>query len=147
MPLTQEQAFKIGFLQACAEEGLSMVETGQRVKQAIAFKRAGGQLEKQAWLPGLAWVGGKAIQAIPALASTGLTTAGVLGIGLPVAAGASTGYLAGKMNNTDGKGLVEDAKNEEIIGEYERLADEARRRSRLKKLQQDTGRHVVALGG
>lgn len=150
MSLTPEQSFKIGFLQACAEMGFTLDETHQRVKQAIALKRSGYQMEKQAWWPwlagGLSYLGGKAVGAIPALASLGLTTAGVVGIGAPVAAGALTGYGAAKLKDLDNddKGTVEDAKNEEIVGEYQRLAEEAKRRTALKKLQQE-GRHVVAL--
>lgn len=142
MALTTEQAFKVGFLLKCAEDGLTLRETNERIKQTIAT------LEKRAIIwpllaglgTGAAWLGGKAIGAIPGT----LSAAGTLGIAAPVVAGAGGGYLLAKGTSAD-KHLVGDAKQDEILGEYERLADEARRRARLKQLQQTTGRRVIAL--
>ncbi len=148
MSLTQKQAFKVGFLQACAEDGLSLDETKQRVKQAIAHRRAGGQLEKQAWWPwlvnGASYLGGKALGAAGTLTNTALTAGAIGAVGAPLLAGAGTGYLAAKMNSSDGKGLMDDAKSEEIIGEYTRLAEEAKRRAAIKRMQA-SGKQVVAL--
>jgi hypothetical protein len=148
--LTEEQAFKIGFLQRCAEDGLTIEETKQRVKLALHIAR-GGTLEKRAILPFLMNagtylggqalnLGGRALQTVPSL----LSTAGTVGLAAPLAAGAGTGYLAAKALTPDNS-VVEDAKQDEIMGEYERLADEARRRARLKRLQNETGRRVIAL--
>jgi hypothetical protein len=127
MPLTPAQAFKIGFLQHCAERGYSMEETHSLVKQAIQHKKSAGI--KDLW------------DVATGLASTGA----IAGLAAPVALGAAGGYTAAKLPSMTDKNLVEEAKQDEIVGEYERLADEARRRARLKRLQQETGRRVIAL--
>jgi hypothetical protein len=150
MPLTHEQAFKVGFLKKCAEDGLTLEETKQRVKFAVrALKERG---EKTAVWPLITGAGGLAVGGASRLGSAALSAApslmstlGTLGIVAPIIAGAGTGYLAAKGTNPDGKGAVEDAKQDEITGEYERLAEEARRRARLKRLQAETGRRVIAL--
>ena len=155
MSLTPEQAFKVGFLYQCAQEGLTREETHTRVKEAIAQAKAKRGLlgmEKEAALPlvlsglgalagGALSLIGRGVSAVPAALSAGTA----LGVGVPVAAGASTGYLAAKLTGNEGKHLVEDAKREEVMGEYERLADEARRRARIKRLQARTGRRVIPL--
>ena len=122
MALTEEQQFKVGFLQRCAEEGLSIEETKQRVKEALYVMR-----EKKAFFPELA------------------SAAGVASIAAPIIAGAGTGYLAAKGFHSDNHDVVEEAKQDEVAGEYERLAEEARRRTRLRQLQSATGQRVIAL--
>jgi hypothetical protein len=142
MPLTEKQTFKLGFLRKCAEDGLTTDETIQRVKLAIQQIKC--KNEKQAfWGGALAaggMVGSKLLGMVPGLASM----AGTAAVVAPVAAGAGAGYLAAKATNSD-KSIVEDAKQDEVIGEYARLAEEARRRTRLKQLQQATGQRVIAL--
>jgi hypothetical protein len=152
--MTPEQAFKIGFLFRCAEQGLSQQETGALVKQAIAtFRTKQASIEKQAILPaailsalgglgsGMMGLGGKVVGALPGLASTG----GALAIGAPVLAGAGTGYLAAKMTQSDNRDALAEAKQEEVVGEYERLTDEAKRRVLLKRIQQQTGKRIVPM--
>jgi hypothetical protein len=137
MPLTDEQAFKVGFLKKCAEDGLTIDETKQRVKLAIHVLQKAK--EKQAIF---------GLETAQELAGKGLglatTTAPLLLLGGPMAAGGLAGYAAAKGLHGN-KDVVEEAKGDEIVGEYERLADEARRRARLKQLQALTGRRVVAL--
>jgi hypothetical protein len=146
MPLTEEQAFKVGFLKHCAEAGLTMEETKQRVKLAIHQLH-----EKQALLPliaglggGAAWLGDKALSLGSALTPPLISGLTMAGIAAPVLAGGLGGLALAKATG-GGKEIVDDAKQDEIIGEYERLADEARRRTRLKQLQSATGRRVIAL--
>ncbi len=155
MRLTTEQAFKVGFLAACAEEGLTLAETHARVKQAIAQVKQGKNvvgLEKQAALPAIAAalgslanstmnVGKGVIGTVPGL----LSTVGTIGVGAPVLAGAGGGYLAAKMVNNERKDVLEEAKQDEIVSEYERLAEEAKRRALLKRIQSETGRKIVPL--
>jgi hypothetical protein len=155
MPLTKEQKFKVAFLQKCAEDGLTIQETHQRVKQAAVHLKAilahVEQLpehEKRAFLGAalqggwnaLKGVGGWGLGRIPGL----LTTLGAVGIAAPIIGGAGLGYAAAKGTAPD-KSVVEDAKQDEIVGEYERLAEEAKRRTKLKQLQQTTGKRVFAL--
>jgi hypothetical protein len=104
-------------------------------------------MSKEALWPWAAYLGGKAMDFtgkvlgfVPGMLSTGLAA----GVGIPIAGGAAAGYTAAKLSSP-GDNPVENAKREEIMGEYERLADEARRRTRLKKLQAMTGRRVIAL--
>lgn len=131
MPLTSDQAFKVGFLLRCAEEGLSNDETHRRVK--LAF-------EKRAILPqlaagaaglagGVASAGGKLIS----LGGKVMPLAAGLALLAPILGGGAIGYLSAK-STEGGPDLVERAKHEEIIGEYERLADEAKRKARAKRL-------------
>lgn len=149
MPLTDDQAFKVGFLYKCAQLGLTIDETHDRIKQAISTIKSRQKTASVPWwaFP-FAYMGGKAMElggqvagAIPGAASLAATGA----IAAPVLAGGAGGYLAAKATTGDGKSLVDDAKQDEIVGEYERLADEARRRAKIKKIQDLTGRHIVAL--
>lgn len=144
MPLNAEQAFKVGFLMKCAEAGLTIEETRERVKEAILHVK---RTIKTALDPigGAIGLGTDALgwgaKQIPSLMSLG----GAAAIGLPIAAGAGTGYLAAKLNSGNGGDMVDDAKQDEIVGEYERLAEEARRRARIKQIQEQTGRRILAL--
>lgn len=155
MQMTQEQAFKAGFLLRCAEEGLTIDETHARVKQAIAEVKMGRNvlgIEKTAFIPQVAGalgslgsnvgrLGGSLISAVPGLLSTGA----MIGIGAPVAAGAGTGYLAARLTKTENKDALEEAKHDEILGEYERLAEEAKRRALLKRIQAQTGKRLIPM--
>lgn len=153
--LSDEQAFKVGFLLYCAEQGMEEAEINETIKKALS------QFDKEDFLlkeanPLLSFLGnavggvaagasnlmGNTLRATPQV----LSTLATLGIGIPVAAGAGTGYLAAKLTSHDKEDIVEDAKQNEVIGEYERLADEARRKARMKLLQNRTGRKVLSLG-
>jgi hypothetical protein len=134
MNITQEQAIKMGFLYACAEAGLTIPETHQRVKQAIAKL-------KQTKQAGFGLNLGTAVDAVPKL----LSLAGGALVGAPVVAGMGGGYLAAKLTNPDDSHMLDDVKQDEIMGEYERLSDEAKRRSLLKRIQAQTGKKVVPL--
>lgn len=151
MQPTPEQAFKIGFLTRCAEEGLTIKEAHIRVKEAIKQAKEKG-LTKQALLPGLAGLGALAgglgyggAKLLGAVTPAALTTAAVLGIGTPVLAGALGGYGAAKTLGSQDSNMLENAKRDEIIAEYERLADEAKKRTKVKTLQNLTGRRVIPL--
>lgn len=155
MRMTPEQSFKTGFLFACAEEGLSLAETHERVKRASAELRAGrnvaGMTKEAIWpylvggagalAGGAASLGGRALSALPSLLSLG----SVLGVGAPLAAGAGAGYLASKLTTGDNKDELEDTKNDELVGEYERLSDEAKRRALIKRIQAETGRKLIPM--
>ncbi len=144
MSLTPEQLFKIGFLYKCAQAGLTQEETHEVVKEAIS--RLKGESKQAQFgtglISGAGKVVGSATSALPHLFSLG----GLALMGIPVAAGAVGGYSLAKLRGGgDAKTMLEDAKKDEIVGEYERLAEEARRRARLKRLQSMTGERVVAL--
>jgi hypothetical protein len=127
MPLSNEQIFKVGFLMKCAEQGLTIEETHTRIKVALAHI-------KQAFLGPI----GAAASALTPLAAAGA-------IGLPILAGGTTGYLAAKATGADGKSMVDEAKKDEIAAEYKRLAEEAKRRTKIKQIQNATGQRIIAL--
>jgi hypothetical protein len=132
MPLTPEQAFKVGFLIRCADEGLTPEETAQRIKSASL-------MEKVAWIPSLDTIG-KLWNAGKEVGTAGL----VAGLGLPTLGGAVAGYGLAKAT-VPGAEELEGAKQDEIEGEYYRLAQEARRNAARKKLQARLGRKVTLL--
>jgi len=133
MPLTPEQAFKVGFLLRCADEGLTQDEINQRVKTAAAMPL----MTKSAIID-------RIISAVPPLLTgTGILAAS-LGTALPVLGGAGAGYTAAKLTS-DTKDDVEQAKQDEITGEYYRLAEEAKRNAARKRLQKKTGRRITPL--
>lgn len=145
--LNEKEAFKVGFLMRCAEEGLTMQETHQRIKLALASNI---MLVKEAipwYLQPFTYAGGKAmdlatagVKTIPSILSYGAAA----GLVAPIAAGAGIGYGAAKFTTPD-HAIIDEAKQDEVIGEYERLAEEARRRAKIKRIQQQTGRRIVAL--
>lgn len=148
MPLTSKQAFKTGFLLKCAEEGLTVEEAHTRVKHAIYTIKNTQGLTKEAVLPALLaaayGAGNLGINAVKNIAWPVLSTAGTIGTGALLAGSAGAGYTAAKLHGGS-EGVLDEAKQDEIIGEYERLAEEARRRTKLKKIQEQTGRRIVAL--
>ena len=107
--LTNAEAFKVGFLSRCVEEGLSIEEAHGRVKMAV---------DK---LAGLTDLPGKFLDLLRPVISTGL------GYGMPDALvapqirGGSAGYTAGKMADVDDTDVGE-IKKQELKSEYNRLA-------------------------
>lgn len=141
MPITPAQAYKFGFLLRAADEGLTREELCERVKVAR-------DMQKRALVPGLGYAGGAAMglgnRALGALGHVG--RAGMIaGLGIPLVGGAAAGLVAAKTlgNNKDD---IEEAKQDEIEGEYYRLAQEARRNAARKRLSLATGRNVTVVG-
>jgi len=115
MPLTSREAFKVGFMLRCADEGLSPEEAQLRIEKAASA------LSKPVW-------GG-----VGDFLSGGLRGLTTLGTFLPIAGGALGGYLLakGKEEPVD----EEDVKRQELINEYKRLTRAARQQARLKLLR------------
>lgn len=140
--MTPEDAYKVGFLLRCADEGLTQDEILVRVRQARGIsKEALWPSVAAATGSGVANMGGRAMAAVPSLLQAGT----VLGLGLPLAGGAAAGYTLAKATNNN-KNDVEEAKQDEIEGEYYRLAQEARRNAARKRLSAITGRRVSLVG-
>ena len=117
--LDQREAFKRGFLASCADLGLSSAETINLAQAAVKRAGAFGTL-LHAPIDMIKTFG-------PALATTAL----VAGAGLPIAGGALIGKsLASAHDNERG---VDEAKADELISEYRRLTDQARRRSAFRR--------------
>ncbi len=150
--MTEKEAFKFAFLLECVSKGMTQSEIHNRIKQAKA-ELAGTAIEKEAAMPwALGAAGnlvGKGVSGVtnilkyilPQAVNVGLAGA----IGLPILGGGALGYTAAKLTGGGGANAVEDAKKDETISEYDRLSEEAKRRSKIKALQQLTGRRIIAL--
>lgn len=112
MSLTNRQIFKFGFLLRCADDGLTVEETKERIKQAaIALE----QMEKQGLVGGLL---------------NALTRLGWLGLGAGAIGGTAGGYTVGKM--TEKETDPEEIKRQELIAAYQQEADRIRRAARRR---------------
>ena len=112
--LSPREAFRIGFLLRCADEGLAPQEAHERVKSAQAIM-------KQAGIVGDVLGHGKSL----------LSTGGAGLIALPLMAGVGGGYLAHKAVEDDTD--IEDLRKRELIEELKR----ATRHAKLKKHKEE----------
>jgi hypothetical protein len=117
MPLTPSEAFQIGFLLRCADEGLDAVGVRTRVEKAASL------IEKRALslTEGALGLGGQ-----------GLNTALGLGIAAPIGLGVLGGYLAHK--GTEDNVNEEDIQKRELIAELHHWARRARESRRARQL-------------
>lgn len=99
--MNNRQMFKAGFLAKCVEDGLTLPEIKQRVKQAIHVKKADGILESLAQAP-----------------VTGLLGAGALGTALGHMVIGPSVYETFK----ERKSTPEELMHQELVGEYDRQA-------------------------
>lgn len=134
--LTAKEAFKVGFLAKCAEDGLTPDQMLARVKQA---KDA---LEKRAFIGGLL---GSAAGAVGGAAKS------VAGYGIPLALaappilGGLAGYGLAKATDVDDTD-VDDIKNRELVEEYKRQAEKLKQQAAVRRYKQDratTGRPLM----
>lgn len=122
MPLTSREAFKVGFLARCAQDGLSPDETYARVKLAC------DTLEKRAIL-------GTVID------KTFSTGKGLAGYAVPAALlappvlGGLGGYALAKATDVDDTD-VDAIKSRELIEEYRRQASRLRRQAAIRAYAQ-----------
>lgn len=127
-------SFKAGFLMRALEDGLGPDEIVKRAETACA------ELEKSAnpFMDALGGVG-KAV---------GLDALGGVGAGLisaPLFVGGIGGGLAGKLQNYSDQSDAGTLKLENRLMQYRRLAEEAQRQAKLKKLQEQHPGQVVPL--
>lgn len=114
--MTQRQLFKFAFISRCIEAGLV---TPQAISEV---------LEKQAEIPGL----GMATKGIDWLLDKSVKGIG-LGLVAPPILGVLGGYGAGTLMNRVDDTDEDDAKNDELVDEYRRQAQIARRRAMLQQ--------------
>lgn len=133
MPLSAHEAFKVGFLARCVEDGLlpEQIEASAKV--------AADLMEKQAVigpiLSGAAEIGKGALGTV---ANYGLPTA----IVAPPLLGGLLGYGLAKATDIDDRD-VEDVKNREVIDEYNRQTEKLQRQKAVRdylKSKQKTSR-------
>lgn len=116
--ITPREAFRIGFLKRCVDDGLTPVQTRDRFEKAAEF------LEKQ----GTSMLGeaGGALNKL-------LGSAATYGVALPIAAGVGGGYLANKMTEDD---LDEDdVRKRELIEELQHWTRRANEQNKLKLMR------------
>jgi hypothetical protein len=123
--LTEREQFKVAFLQHCALRGLTLGETHQVVKQAIAH-------EKQAF--GLSDAAGAGQKIVDTLKGLGTTAATGLLLG-SAGVGAAGGYLASRGGGI-GDEDVEEAKRNELIEAYHAAVDDITRKRKVHAQRQ-----------
>lgn len=129
MPLDAQQAFKVGFLTRCVQDGLNPEQMLERVKQAQDM------LEKRAFLGSLLNLGGSVGKG---LASYGIPAA----LAAPPILGGLGGYALAKATDVDDTD-VEEIKNRELVAEYQRQAERLRHQNDARKYKSEkpaTGR-------
>lgn len=140
--MTDYTDFKVAFIDACAGEGMTPAETLARAKavradlekEAVGPVAAGAGVAAGSTLAGL----GKSIfidtprSVLSATAPTILTIGGLLAAGVPIAAGLAGGKAIQSAGEDDSS--VEEAKARELVAEYHRQADKAKRESSLRRL-------------
>lgn len=140
--MQKHEAFKLGFLARCVEEGLSPEQTYGLAKQA----------EGEGWLPGPNWLAKQIFGPVQTAAETGKSVAdlakstllplGALAVGVPASAGALAAYLQNNATDVDGND-VNDAKRQELLETYRRMSDQLKRTKELrdyKQTRKQTGR-------
>lgn len=124
MSMTPAQAFKLAFLQDCANRGLTMEQIREAVKAAVV---------KTAGLTDLVTRPYNA--AFDALGNLGSTAKFVGGLGLiagPPVLGAAAGYGAAKLTDWDDMD-TEEAKKRELIDMYRRYSLQAKQNAAAKQ--------------
>lgn len=130
---TVKQAFKAGFLLRCAEEGLNLDRMEERI----------GKLEKEAGFSSglgsvLGWPFGLIAGLPRAAANLGMRSF------LPgMYAGGLAGWAAAKSKKSGPD--PEFMKHEDLRNEYLRLADEARRKTILRNMQEEDPGSIVQI--
>jgi len=124
MALTPREAFKIGFMMRCAEDGLGPAEVQDRIQKIAAA------LEKQAVLEPLS---GKTVSSslggLDGLARLGLGTA----VTVPIGLGLLGGYLLNRAREAEVD--EEDVRTRELIDELKHWSRRARERQKAKMLR------------
>jgi hypothetical protein len=124
-----KQAMKLGFLLKCAEAGMSLEQIESKLdvlleKAAVVDMVGAGSALGQVAASGV----GLGHGLLNTLKDIGMTTA----VGAPILAGGLAGYGLGKWKSSEDPETV---KRQELSSEYLRLADEARRKALLRKMQ------------
>lgn len=131
--MQEKEAFKIGFLARCQEQGLSTQQTVSLVKKAAE------SFEKQALGSVINAGAGAAGGLAKSLAGIGIP----LALAAPPAAGALASYFYNKATDTDAD-AVDNVKDKELADSYRRMADKLRRSQALrqKKSEKSKSRQV-----
>lgn len=130
--MTPRQLYKLAFLRDCASRGLDLDQMRATVEEAIAQEEAAiGALIKRANI--FSNVAGEIVEMAGRLGTAALPIATAGLIATPIVAGGVTGHLAAKVQDDDSD--VEQAKADELISEYRRLSEQARRTAAKRQLR------------
>lgn len=130
--MTPKEKFKVGFLLKCAEAGLTMDQTHEvirRTQTALEKHAVGEGTPIGAVWNALKAIGGKGLDVSKAVVNKAVDWAPTIAIGGPVALGVGVGGAGGALaaKATDfSDDDPEDIKTQELIDEYERLAEQTR---------------------
>lgn len=119
--MSTKESFKAGFLLRCAEEGLTLDQINDRLDEALTKKASEGDMLGQ-----------------------GLGLAATVGLGLPLAGGAFTGYLRHKAE-VGAAPPIEHYQRLELINKYRELADRAKRRRVSNMVEEESPGSVVRI--
>lgn len=127
MPLTPQEAFKVGFLARCASDGLSAEQIARSCKVAADLMR------KQAIFGAetAGAIAGKGMEALGGLAHYGIPAALIA----PPVLGGLAGYGLAKATDVDDTD-VEDIKNQEVMKELRLQADKLRNQTAVREYTQ-----------
>lgn len=137
--MTTKEAFKAGVLMRCAEHDMGLPEIEKHL-DGMLEKSALGLLESLAAFTGRH--GLKTLFSAPGVLGSLAGAGAGLAIGTPIIAGGTTGYLMGKNKKGPDPNEIQ---SQEMISEYGRLADEAKRRATWRKVQSDSPGSVVKI--
>jgi hypothetical protein len=124
--MDKRSAFKVAFLRACANKGMSMEETHATVKRALAFAKSSGLMDMIS----------KPFNA--AVDVAGSTAKGIGNMGLTAAVlappllGLGAGYGLSRLTDIDDED-IDEVKIRDLINEHRRLTDMLRRRAAMKQ--------------
>jgi len=134
MPLNAREAFKVGFLARCVEDGLSPDEMLDRVKFAAEL------LEKRAGI--ISTLGGKLADVGQGIGSAALGYGLPLALAAPPILGGVAGYGLARATDIDDTD-IDDVKDREVMDEYVRQTARLKRQRAARdyqKAKQQTGR-------
>mgnify|MGYP003626125732 CR=1 FL=1 len=127
--LSPQEAFKLGFLSKCVEQGLTVSQMRAEVKKASDELDL---IEKEAVFDWFQPERREVWDTIGNLAETaGTGVLGALALG-PPAAGAAAGILHSQLSDVDEED-VEDVKKRELVDEYLRQAEKLRQSARMRE--------------
>jgi hypothetical protein len=127
MSLTPREAFKVGFLSRCVEDGLTLEQAHQRVKEA--------QEKIALSIPG-ADIPGKLIDAAGSIAKPALGWGIPLALAAPPVVGGLAGYAASKATDIDDTD-VDEVKRRELINEYKKQTKKLLRDRQIRDYRKD----------
>jgi len=146
--LSERDAFKVGFLSRCVEEGIAPEDIGAYVeKAAAALDGVAAPMElarKQAGLlSDVMKVPGALVDTVSRVAAPIISTIGNWGIPAaivgPPAAGAAVGHLMSRMGDVSDED-VEAIRVKELINEYRLQSEKAERDTRVRKYRKKRNR-------